>query len=83
MATAQAERPAPSASWDEHYRDERDAAGADWERFDVTAPEGQAAHATLLEMMRTGRITPSIGRELNFSEIPAALEEMEQREAAD
>jgi NADPH2:quinone reductase len=41
--------------------------------------EGQAAHATLLEMMRTGRITPSIGRELEFAEIPAALEEMEQR----
>jgi VIT1/CCC1 family predicted Fe2+/Mn2+ transporter len=26
MATAQQERPAPTSSWDEHYRDERDAA---------------------------------------------------------
>ncbi len=26
MSTAQQERPAPTASWDEHYRDERDAA---------------------------------------------------------
>jgi NADPH:quinone reductase len=41
--------------------------------------EGQAAHATILELLRTGRIRTSVGRELAFDEIPAALEDMEQR----
>lgn len=41
--------------------------------------EGQAAHATILELLRTGQIRTSVGRELGFDEIPAALEEMEQR----
>jgi len=41
--------------------------------------EGQAAHATILEMLRTGRIRTSVGRELSFGEIPSALEDMEQR----
>lgn len=41
--------------------------------------EGQAAHAHILEMLRTGRIRTSVGRELGFDEIPAALEAMEQR----
>jgi NADPH2:quinone reductase len=41
--------------------------------------EGQAAHATILEMLRTGRIRTSVGRELGFGEIPGALEEMEAR----
>jgi NADPH:quinone reductase len=41
--------------------------------------EGLDAHATLLEMIRTGRIRPTVNRRLTFDEIPAALEEMEQR----
>ena len=42
--------------------------------------EGQAAHARILELIRTGAITPFVGRELAFAEIPAALEAMERRE---
>jgi NADPH2:quinone reductase len=42
--------------------------------------EGQAAHATILEMMRTGRIRPVVTRDLAFDEIPEALEAMERRE---
>jgi NADPH2:quinone reductase len=41
--------------------------------------EGQKAHATILELIRTGRIRPTVTRELSFAEIPAALEDMEQR----
>lgn len=41
--------------------------------------EGQAAHATILELVRTGQIRTSVGRELSFDEIPATLEQMEQR----
>jgi NADPH:quinone reductase len=41
--------------------------------------EGQAAHARILELLRTGAITTSVGRELGFDEIPSALEDMEQR----
>lgn len=41
--------------------------------------EGQQAHATILEMLRTGRIRTSVTRELAFAEIPHALEDMEQR----
>jgi len=41
--------------------------------------DGQRVHATLLEMIRTGRLTPCVGRELDFAEIPAALEDLEQR----
>ncbi len=41
--------------------------------------EGQAAHATILELLRTGKIRTSVGRELAFADIPAALEQMEQR----
>jgi NADPH2:quinone reductase len=42
--------------------------------------EGQAAHAKILELIRTGVITPFVGRELTFDEIPGALEAMERRE---
>jgi NADPH2:quinone reductase len=42
--------------------------------------EGQAAHARILEMIRTGAITPFVGRELGFEDIPEALEAMERRE---
>jgi NADPH2:quinone reductase len=42
--------------------------------------EGQAAHAKILELIRTGAITPFVGRELTFDEIPDALEAMERRE---
>jgi NADPH2:quinone reductase len=42
--------------------------------------EGQAAHATILELLRTGAIRTAIGRELTFDEIPSALEAMERRE---
>jgi NADPH2:quinone reductase len=42
--------------------------------------EGQAAHARILELIRTGAITPFVGRELTFDEIPSALESMERRE---
>jgi NADPH:quinone reductase len=42
--------------------------------------EGQAAHARILELMRTGAIKPFIGRDLGFDEIPDALEAMERRE---
>jgi NADPH2:quinone reductase len=41
--------------------------------------DGQKAHAHLLELIRTGRITPTVGRRLTFDDIPAALEDMEQR----
>ena len=40
---------------------------------------GQQAHATILEMIRTGRIRPTVTRELSFAEIPSTLEDMEQR----
>jgi NADPH2:quinone reductase len=42
--------------------------------------EGQAAHAQILELIRRGTITPFVGRELSFDEIPDALEAMERRE---
>jgi NADPH:quinone reductase len=42
--------------------------------------EGQAAHATILELLRSGRIRTVVGRELSFEEIPEALEAMERRE---
>jgi NADPH2:quinone reductase len=42
--------------------------------------EGQLAHAQILEMLRTGRIRTSIGRELPFDDIPGALEAMESRQ---
>ena len=41
--------------------------------------EGQRAHATILELIRTGQIHPAVTRELEFGEVPSALEEMEQR----
>lgn len=41
--------------------------------------EGQQAHATILELIRTGRIRPTVTRELEFDDVPAALEDMEQR----
>jgi NADPH2:quinone reductase len=41
--------------------------------------EGQHAHATILEMLRTGKIRTSVTRELSFAEIPQALEDIEQR----
>lgn len=41
--------------------------------------EGQEAHRRILELIRTGVITPAVTRELSFDEIPAALEDMEQR----
>ncbi len=43
--------------------------------------EGQAAHAKILEMIRTGAITPFVGRELGFDELPDALGAMERRES--
>jgi NADPH2:quinone reductase len=42
--------------------------------------EGQEAHAKILELIRTGRIRPAIGRRLSFADIPEALESMERRE---
>jgi NADPH2:quinone reductase len=42
--------------------------------------EGQAAHAKILELIRTGAITPFVGKDLTFDEIPEALEAMERRE---
>lgn len=42
--------------------------------------EGQRAHATILELLRTERIRTAIGRRLAFDELPAALESMERRE---
>jgi len=41
--------------------------------------DGQKAHAKILELIRRGQIHPAVSRELEFDEIPAALEEMEQR----
>lgn len=41
--------------------------------------EGQRAHATILQMIETGRLRPTVTRRLAFDEIPGALEEMEQR----
>lgn len=54
----------------------RRALGFNW----PSRAEGQAAHVTILEMMRTGAITPFVGRDLAFDEIPEALESMERRE---
>jgi NADPH2:quinone reductase len=42
--------------------------------------EGQAAHARILELIRTGAIKPFVGRDISFDEIPEALEAMERRE---
>jgi NADPH:quinone reductase len=42
--------------------------------------EGQAAHERILELIRTGAITPFVGRDIGFGEIPEALEAMERRE---
>ena len=42
--------------------------------------DGQRAHATILELLRTSRIRTAIGRRLTFDELPAALESMERRE---
>ena len=42
--------------------------------------EGQLAHATILELLRTGRIRTAVTRELSFDQIPEALESMERRE---
>jgi NADPH2:quinone reductase len=42
--------------------------------------EGQAAHARLLEMLRTGAIRTVVTRELGFEEIPEGLGAMERRE---
>jgi NADPH2:quinone reductase len=42
--------------------------------------DGQRAHAHILELMRTGVITPFIGEDLSFDDIPSALERMERRE---
>lgn len=42
--------------------------------------DGQAAHVRILEMMRTGVITPFIAEDLTFEQIPEALERMERRE---
>jgi len=42
--------------------------------------EGQEAHARILELVRTGVITPTISRELSFDDLPAALGAMERRE---
>ncbi len=41
--------------------------------------DGQKAHAKILELIRSGRIHPAVSRELEFDDIPSALEEMEQR----
>ena len=42
--------------------------------------EGQAAHAHLLELLRTGVIRTVVTRELAFDDVPAALAAMERRE---
>lgn len=42
--------------------------------------EGQAAHAQILELLRTETIRTVVGRRLGFDEIPEALESMERRE---
>jgi NADPH2:quinone reductase len=42
--------------------------------------EGQAAHARILELLRTGQIRTVIGRRLGFDDLPEALESMERRE---
>jgi NADPH2:quinone reductase len=42
--------------------------------------EGQAAHATILELLRTGAIRTVVSRQLTFDQIPEALEAMERRE---
>jgi NADPH2:quinone reductase len=54
----------------------RRALGFNW----PSRSEGQAAHARILDLMRAGTITPFVGRDLTFEEIPAALESMERRE---
>lgn len=41
--------------------------------------DGQRAHATIMQMIRSGRLRPTISRRLAFDEIPGGLEEMEQR----
>ncbi|MFE3024673.1 zinc-binding dehydrogenase [Nocardia tengchongensis] len=42
--------------------------------------EGHRAHVQLLELLRTGKISTAVGRQLTWDEIPAALEAQEQRQ---
>ncbi len=42
--------------------------------------DGQRTHASIVRLLRQGRIRPVIGRELAFEDIPAALEAMARRE---
>lgn len=41
--------------------------------------EGQLAHARILELIRTGAITPTVGRRVAWGDLPAALDDIEQR----
>lgn len=41
--------------------------------------EGQAAHAQILELIRTGVIRPTVARRVAWDELPAALADIEQR----
>ena len=48
--------------------------------FNPTPPEvGQQVHERLVEMLRAGRIRPLVGKTVPFVELPAALDQMEDR----
>jgi NADPH2:quinone reductase len=48
--------------------------------FNITPRSvGDAVHAQLVELLDAGRIRPVVGREVDFLELPAALDAMEQR----
>ena len=40
---------------------------------------GDAVHTRLLELLEAGRIRPIVGREVDFADLPAALDAMEDR----
>jgi NADPH2:quinone reductase len=40
---------------------------------------GEKVHAHLVELLRAGRIRPLVGKTVPFEDLPAALEEMEDR----
>jgi len=48
--------------------------------FNPTPPEvGQQVHERLVEMLRAGRIRPLVGKTVPFVDLPAALDQMEDR----
>jgi NADPH2:quinone reductase len=40
---------------------------------------GEAVHAQLLDLLAAGSIRPVVGQEIDFADLPAALDAMEER----